>query len=333
MENNRIILAGDVGGTKTLLALYECSGNHLVELKSKNYVSKDFENLEFIIRDFLSIVQITPSSAAFGIPGPVENGIVKSTNLPWVVDEKLLSEKLHIPRVKLVNDLAATAYQIPFLKDEEKILIKDAAYQKRSERFVVVAPGTGLGQAFLICEDNKKIVLASEGGHADFAPTNEIESELFLYLLKKFGRVSYERVISGSGIPNIFDFLIESNFSIPENETIERMEVEDKSKVISEMALANKDKVCVKALEIFVSVLGSHSGNLVFNLIATGGVYLAGGIPHKILSLLKTNNFIENFNNKGRLRELTKATPVYVINNNLAALHGAVRIAESLLNE
>lgn len=333
MENNKIILAGDVGGTKTLLALYECSGNHLVELKSKNYVSKDFENLEFIIRDFLSIVQITPSSAAFGIPGPVENGIIKSTNLPWIVDEKLLSEELYIPKVKIVNDLAATAYQIPFLKDEEKILIKDVANQKRSERFVVVASGTGLGQAFLICEDNKKIVLASEGGHADFAPTNEIESQLFLYLLKKFGRVSYERVISGNGIPNIFDFLVESNFSIPENETIERMKVEDKSKVISEMALANKDKVCVKALEIFISVLGSHSGNLVFNLLATGGVYLAGGIPHKILSLLKTNHFIENFNNKGRLRELTEATPVYVINNNLAALHGAARIAESLLTE
>lgn len=220
MENSKIILAGDVGGTKTLLALFECSGNHLVELKSKNYVSKDFENLEFIIREFLSIVQITPSSAAFGIPGPVENGIIKSTNLPWIVDEKLLSNNLHIQKVKIVNDLAATVYQIPFLKDEEKILIKDGANQKRSERFVVVAPGTGLGQAFLICEDNKKFVLASEGGHADFAPTNEIEAKLFLYLLKKFGRVSYERIISGSGLPNIFDFLVESNFSIPEKETL-----------------------------------------------------------------------------------------------------------------
>lgn len=156
MNSNKIILAGDVGGTKTLLALYECSGKNLVELKSKRYVSKDSDNLEIIVKDFLDSQQITPSSAAFGIPGPVENGIVKSTNLPWVVDEKLLAEKLNIPKVKIVNDLAAAAYAIPFLKDDEKILIKETTIEKRSERFVVVAPGTGLGQAFLVCEDNKK---------------------------------------------------------------------------------------------------------------------------------------------------------------------------------
>ncbi|AFH49672.1 Glucokinase [Ignavibacterium album JCM 16511] len=331
MESNKIILAGDVGGTKTLLALYECSGSHWIELKSKKYSSTEFANLELIVKDFLESQQISPASAVFGIPGPVEHGVVKSTNLPWIVDEKLLSKNLHIPKVKIVNDLAATAYQIPFLKEEEKILIKETSNEKRSERFVVVAPGTGLGQALLICEDDKKIVLASEGGHIDFAPTNELELELLHFLLKKFERVSYERIISGSGLPNIYDFLVESKFARSEEETIGRMKTEDRAIVISEMALAQKDKVCEKALEIFASVLGAHSGNLVINLLATGGVYLGGGIPHKILSKLKDGVFIKSFVNKGRLNPIVEETPVYVINNNLAALQGAARIAESLI--
>lgn len=212
-------------------------------------------------------------------------------------------------------------------------MIKESINKERSERFVVVAPGTGLGQAFLVCEENKKIVLASEGGHTDFAPTNEVETELFLYLLKKFGRVSYERIISGSGLPNIFDFLVESNFAIPENETTERLKNEDKAAVISEMALRGEDRVCEKALEIFISVLGAHSGNLVINLLATGGVYLAGGIPHKILPKLQTKSFTESFINKGRLKMLTEVTPVYVLNHNNAAHNGAARIAESLIEK
>lgn len=333
MNDNKIILAGDIGGTKTLLALFECSGNHLVELKSKEYPSKEFSNLEIIVKDFLSITQITPSSAAFGIPGPVENGRAKSTNLPWIIDEKKISNDLSIPKVKIVNDLAATAYEIPYLKNDEIIQIKATSTKNRNQRFVVIAPGTGLGQAFLVCEENKKIVLASEGGHTDFAPTNEVEAELFLYLLKKFERVSYERIISGSGLPNIFDFLVESNYAKPEDETIERLKNEDKAAVISEMALRGEDRVCEKALEIFISVLGAHSGNLVMNLLATGGVYLAGGIPHKILPKLQTKIFTDSFLNKGRLKELTVATPVFVLNHNNAAINGAARIAENLLNE
>lgn len=333
MNNNNIILAVDVGGTKTLLALYECSGKLLVELKLKRYSSKDYQNLETIIKDFLNSQQITPSSAAFGIPGPVENGVAKSTNLPWIIDEKLLAEKLSLPIVKIVNDLAATAYEIPFLNDDEKILVKEIAVDKRSERFVVVAPGTGLGQAFLVCEGDKKIVLASEGGHTDFAPTNELEMELYIYLSKKYNRVSYERVISGMGLINVFDFLVDTNFARPEAETLERMFAEDKAAVITDQALKNKDKVCEKTIDIFVEVLGAHCGNLAITLLATGGVYLAGGIPHKILPKLQTKIFAESFNNKGRLSEIVKATPVFVLNHNNAALSGAAKIALELLNE
>lgn len=333
MIKNKIILAGDVGGTKTLLALFECSGTHLVELKLKKYASKEFSNLEIIVKDFLSITQITPSSAAFGIPGPVENGKAKSTNLPWIVDENKISNDLSIPKVKIVNDLAATAFAIPYLKNDELIEIKSSRAENRNQRYVVVAPGTGLGQAFLLCEGDKKIVIDSEGGHADFAPTNEFEKVLYIFLSKKFKRVSYERILSGNGLMNVFDFLVDSGYGVPEKDTLNRMLIEDKAAVISDMALNEKDRVCEKALEIFISVLGAHSGNLVMNLLATGGVYLAGGIPHKILPKLQTKIFTDSFLNKGRLKELTEATPVYVLNHNNAALNGAARIAENLLNE
>lgn len=333
MAKNKIILAGDIGGTKTLLALFEYNANNLVEMKSKKYPSKEFSDLETIIKDFLNYQQIQPSSAVFGIPGPVENGRAKSTNLPWIVDEKKISYDMSIPKVKIVNDLAATAFEIPYLKDDELIEIKSSSAKKRNQRYVVVAPGTGLGQAFLLCEGNKKIVIDSEGGHIDFAPTNEIEIELYTFLNKKFKRVSYERIVSGNGLINVFDFLVEYGYGPFTNETFERMLVEDKAAVISEMALKGKDRVCEKALEIFISVLGAHSGNLVMNLLATGGVYLAGGIPHKILPKLQTKIFTESFINKGRLKEITEATPVYVLNHNNAALNGAARIAEILLSE
>jgi glucokinase len=333
MQNENIILAGDVGGTKTLLALFERKEGKLIELQSKRYVSNDFKNLDVIIKDFVEEQDIFPHAAAFGIPGPVLNGVVKSTNLPWIIDEKKLRIKTGIPLVKVVNDLAATAYEIPFLEKEKVITIKEGIKLKDPERFVILAPGTGLGHAFLICEGNKKIVVPSEGGHADFAPTNEFETKLFRFLLNRFGRVSCERIISGSGIPNIFDFLVEIEFGEPENHTLERMKTEDKSAVISEMALNKKDRVCEKTLDIFVTILGTHAGNLAITFLANGGIYLAGGIPHKILPKLKDGTFTKSFNNKGRLSEIVNNIPVYVINNNYSALHGAARLAFNVMED
>ena len=202
-----MILAGDIGGTKTLLALFELENNKLIKKKFKRYASKKYKTFDTVMSDFLKDEKTLPRSAAFGIPGPVVNGKVKSTNLPWVIDEHLQSKKTGIPKIKVVNDLAATAFAIPFLKDDELIEIKKGAADRDSERFAVIAPGTGLGEAFLLCEEDKKIVIPSEGGHTDFAPTNKLETELLLYLKEKFNRVSYERIISGSGMPNIFEFL------------------------------------------------------------------------------------------------------------------------------
>lgn len=325
-----MILAGDIGGTKTLLALFEKTNNQLVKIQSYKYVSKEYESLEIIINDFLRRSDISPYTAAFGIPGPVFNGVAKSTNLPWNIDEKVLSAVTGIKKIKIVNDLTATAYAIPFLKRNEKIKIKDGNIERHTEQYVVVAPGTGLGQAFLICEGNKKIIIPSEGGHSDFAPTNELETDLYTYLRKKFNRVSYERIISGTGLINVFDFFVEAGYDQFSDETFERMLVEDKATVITDMALKGKDELCMKVVDIFVSVLGSHTGNLVINLMATGGVYLGGGIPHKILPILKEDTFLNSFLNKGRLSDLVESTPVYVINNNDAALHGAARIAFEL---
>lgn len=324
-----MILAGDVGGTKTLLALFEIIDNRLVEQKSKKYASNDYESLEVILTDFLNDVKSKIESAAFGIPGPVIDGKAKATNLKWSLDAKKIYSQFSISKVALLNDLAATAFAVPYLNKTEIIEIKKGSENILSERFAVIAPGTGLGEAFLICEDNKKIVLASEGGHSDFAPTNEIEAELFKYLSKKFGRVSYERIISGSGLPNIFNFLVDNKYGNPKHETLERMKTEDRAIVISEIALNKRDKVCEDALEIFVSVLGAHAGNCVLTNLTTGGVYLGGGIPFKILPMLKTKIFLNSFLNKGRLSSLLEATPIYLINNNNAALIGAAWYAEN----
>lgn len=328
-----MILAGDIGGTKTLLALFEVNGNDLLEIKSKRYISKNFKNLISILNDFLKNEKNMPKSAAFGIPGPVQNGRAISTNLNWMVDEENLRIKSRIPKVKIVNDLVATAYAIPYLKPEELITIKKGSTEYFSERYAVVAPGTGLGQALLICEGKKKIVIPSEGGHTDFAPTNKTETELLLYLKEKYDHVSYERVISGSGMPNIFDFLIDIHHLKPADETLERMKTGNKSKVISDMALKKKDRVCEKTLDIFVSVLGAYSGNILLTTMATGGIYLGGGIPFKILPKLNDGKFVKSFSNKGRLNKLAAATPIFLINNNKVALAGAARIAFEIGND
>jgi len=227
-----------------------------------------------------------------------------------------------------MNDLVATAYSIPSLKPNEVFNIKKGVKMSNPERFVVLAPGTGLGQSFLIQKDGRSLVIPSEGGHANFAPTSKIQTELFLYLLKKFGNVSYERIISGTGLPNIFDFFVEVKDRKPNQETLEKMQSKDRAIIISEMALSKKDKVCEDAMDIFVSVLGAHAGDLALSFLAYGGVYLGGGIAHKIIPKLKEDIFVNNFENKGRLKDVVEPIPINVITNNLAALKGAAFVAQ-----
>ena len=327
MNIGNTILAGDVGGTKTLLALFQNHNGKPAEVKYFEYKSNDFNGLEEILSEFLHDWEGKPEAACLGIPGPVKNGIVKSTNLPWVIDEKILSAKTGISRVKIINDLVATAYSIPHLASDEVINIKTGVLPKTPKRFVVLAPGTGLGQSFLLRDGNKNIVIPSEGGHTDFAPTHAIEAELYLYLLNKFGHVSFERIISGNGLPNIFDFLVDIKKGKPEKETLDKMRNHDQAPVISEMALAGKDAVCEAALNLFVSILGAQAGNLALTFMADGGVYLAGGIPFKIISKLKEDVFVKSFLNKGRMSSLLETMPINVITNSKAALKGAAYFA------
>ena len=329
MEYENLVLAADVGGTKTQMTLFHEENCELTEIKTHKYASSEFESLDAIIEDFLQEYEQTPEAASFGIPGPVENGVVKSTNLPWVIDEKVLSKNTGIPKINLMNDLVATAYSIPHLGPDEVINIRKGDPIENPERFVVLAPGTGLGQSFLVCKDGKTTVIPSEGGHVNFAPTSEIETRLYTYLQGKFKRVSYERIISGSGLPNVFDFFVEVEKMEPKPETLEKMKNEDRAKVISEMALDKKDEVCEKTLDLFVSILGAHAGNLALTFLADGGVYLAGGVPFKILSKIKDGNFVESFLNKGRLSSVLEGVPIYLITNNLAALKGAAQVAQT----
>lgn len=327
-----MILAGDIGGTKTLLALFEIVNDDIVLKTKEKFESRSFNSFEEIFSKFAGSNN-NIEAAVFGVPGPVLNGEVQLTNLSWNLSENKISNEFNIGKVKLINDLGATAYSIPYLNEDELIQINKGSNRYAVERYTVLAPGTGLGEAFLICESNEKMILPSEGGHSDFAPSNDLEIELLKYLLKRYNRVSYERIISGSGLPNIFDFLVEYGYGIPKEETLERFKEEDKSQVISEMGLSGKDKLCCDALEIFVSVLGAHAGNLVLTNLTTGGVYLGGGIPHKIKSLLLGEIFLTSFKNKGRLSSLLEATPVYIINNNEAALKGASLYAKSLIGK
>ena len=321
------ILAVDVGGTKTIMTLFDEVNCELTEIRTKKYPSGNFGCLEDIITEFLGD-DTTPYSASFGIPGPVENGVVKSTNLPWTITEEGLSKKTGIPTIKLMNDLVATAYSIPSLTQDELINIKKGTKKEHPERYVVLAPGTGLGQSFLIHKDGHSIVIPSEGGHVSFAPNTEVETELYLYLRKKFGHVSYERIISGTGLPNVYDFFVEVKKMEPKQETVEKMKNEDRAKVITEMALEKKDPVCEETLDLFVSVLGAYAGDLALSFLAYGGVYLGGGIPYKILPKLKEDIFINSFKAKGRMKNIVEQIPINVITNNLAALKGAAYVAQ-----
>jgi glucokinase len=327
MKTNDLILAADVGGTKTLISLFSENNCELTAIKTSKYASHEFDSLEVIIQDFLEEYEQVPKVASFGIPGPVENGIVKSTNLPWIIDRKLMMKHTGISEIILMNDLEATAYILPRLASDEVINIKKGIKKETPERYVVIAPGTGLGQSFLIQKDGKSIVIPSEGGHANFAPSNEIEFDLYNYVLKKFGHVSYERIISGTGIPNIFDFLVKIKKQKPNKETLEKMKTIDRAVVISEMALKKSDKVCELTLELFVSILGAHAGDLALTFLPDGGIYLAGGIPFKILPKLLDGNFVTNFLNKGRMKTLIDHIPINVITNNMAAIKGAAYVA------
>jgi glucokinase len=324
-----MILAGDIGGTKTTIALFERTADGLREIKSQEFASRDFTSLEEILNRFLDKTDGAIDSGCFGVAGPVINGGCKTTNLPWMLDEETLSRATRAPRVTLLNDLVAAAYGMLFLNPEEFDAINESGTEKRRENMAVISAGTGLGEALLFWDGTRHRPSASEGGHADFAPRNAEEIAFLNFLERKYQtHVSYERVLSGSGLVDLYQFFRQSERN-PEPEWLTReFEIGDRNAVITASALSARDPVCVKTVETFVSIYGAEAGNLALKLFAIGGVIVAGGIAPKILPMLKNGDFMNSFCSKGRYQNLLAKIPVKVAINTRAPLIGAAHYAQ-----
>ena len=324
-----MILAGDVGGTKVHLSLYNFIGGHLLHVVDERFPAKDYPGLEEIVREFLGKnghPEVT--SACFGVPGAVRSGRLKLTNLPWLLDARELARDLAIDHIFLINDLEANGYGIPELGNEQLYTLAPGVAGTVGNQGLVSA-GTGLGEAILMWDGKHHVPVASEGGHCDFAPRNETEISLLRYLQKKLnGRVSFERVVSGLGMKNVYSFLVEDQ-GLPESpELKERMEVEDPNAVIGELG-TGQDELCTKTLDIFLSAYGAEAGNLALKVLATGGIFIGGGIAPKIQQRMCDGLFMKAFTDKGRFADLLAAVPVHIILEPRAALMGAAAYAEA----
>ncbi len=322
------ILGGDIGGTKTNLGLFIAGKRRPVLKVVDTYTSQEAPDLENILDRFLQKHDVSISSACFGIAGPVKKGRCKMTNLPWDVSERKIKNRFGWNRVLLVNDLTATAYAVPFLTKRDLFPLNQAR-TARGENLGLIAPGTGLGEALLIWRDGRYAPVPSEGGHSDFAPKNEAEIDLWRYLHQRVGHVSTERVLSGPGLFIIYCWLKYTGQGAEPTWLAERMNEGDPSKIISEAALVEKQPLCVKALDLFVSIFGSAAGNLALTGLTRGGIYLGGGIAPKILPKLREGSFMKAFTDKGRFSDLLSQIPVRVILNDRAALLGAAVCALS----
>jgi glucokinase len=324
-KQTTVILTGDIGGTKTSLAVFSSEPSLGSPLAEATFYSRDYSSLEVIVREFLSRVKLKVDCASFGVAGPVVNGQARITNLPWVMDEKQLADALGFSRVHLMNDLLAFARAVPLLKPED-LLTLNKGLSVPGGAIAVIAPGTGLGQGYLTWDGNRYRAHPSEGGHADFAPSNALEVRLLMYLQDRFQHVSTERVCSGIGLTNIYEFLKENeNDKEPDWLTEQLTAVRDPVPVIVNSALDDNRpcSLCQATLSMFVTILGAEAGNLALRMMASGGVYLGGGIPPRIIPVLRKRPFMEAFRNKGRMSGLMDEFPVHVILNPKVALMGA----------
>jgi glucokinase len=318
-----MLLAGDVGGTKTNLAVFSPDAGLRAPLAEATFPSGAYVSLEMLVNEFLSHNDLEISRASFGVAGPVVAGRAKITNLPWEMAESRLEEELGFP-VRLLNDLESIAYAVPSLQPEDLATLNEGEVTPGGA-IAIIAPGTGLGEAYLVWDGSHYRACASEGGHADFAPNNQLEIDLLRYLQDRFGHVSYERVCSGQGIANIYAFLRHGGYEEPTWLAKRFAAVDDPTPVIVNAALGAQEpcRICDTALDVFASVLGAEAGNLALKVLSTGGVYLGGGIPPRILPVLKQDGFLEAFQYKGRFSGLLAHVPVHVILNPKAALLGA----------
>ena len=322
-----MIVAGDIGGTNARLATFDVQAGRLLLVKEIVYPSRSAPDLETIVRRFVDEARPAATAAALGVAGPVKNGRTETPNLPWVVDARRLADILGVPKVTLLNDLKANAYGLRHLGPTDFAVLQDGSHDAAGNQAILSA-GTGLGCAGLYWDGQRHRPFATEGGHSDFAPRNHLEAEVMETIAREKGRVSAERILSGSGLVRLYRFLRERS-GVPESPALaERFAKEDAAAVISRSALDQADPVCVQALDAFVSAYGAEAGNVALRMLATGGVFLGGGIAPKNLAAFKRNGlFMTAFLDKGRMRSLLESVPVLVVLNDRAALWGAAHCA------
>ena len=321
-----MILAGDIGGTNARLAYFQPQNGHLRLVSERVYPSREHSELGEIVTQFLDDSHTRPEVACFGIAGPVRNGRVETSNLPWVIEQSRLARQIHLPATLLINDLEASAWGIGALGPEDLVALNKVSGPAVGNQ-AVVAPGTGLGEAGLFWDGTRHNVFACEGGHTDFAPQNDLQIELLRYLQKRFGHVSYERVLSGPGLVNVYEFLRDSGCGADSPDLDVNAYKSDPAATISRAALDGTSPLAEKSLDLWISVFGAEAANLALKIMATGGLFLAGGISPKVLQKLTGPLFMEAFLDKGRLRPLVEAIPVQVVMNEKAGLLGAARCA------
>ena len=320
-----MILAGDIGGTNARLAYFQPQNGHLQLVSERVYPSREHSELGEIVSQFLKDSGTRPEAACFGIAGPVRNGRVETSNLPWVIEQSRLAKQIQLPATLLINDLEASAWGIGALAAGDLVPLNKVPGPVVGNQ-AVVAPGTGLGEAGLFWDGTRHHVFACEGGHTDFAPRNDVEIELLRFLKARFGHVSYERILSGPGLVNVYDFLRDSNPASESSALAEAMQKGDAAAEISKAALAG-DTLAGSALDLWVDVYGAEASNLGLKIMSTGGLFLAGGISPKILPKLESPAFMKAFLDKGRMAPLIEAMPVCVVMNEKAGLLGAARCA------
>ncbi len=330
MAEERLILAGDIGGTKTFAGLFSAApGGVLSPVLVRKLVNADFASVEDLLGSFIDEAGGPGAhhlgAAAFGVACPVEGGRCSLTNTPWVIDSEVLARILRLPRVSLLNDLEATGWGIGALAGEDLETINTGV--ERGGNGAVIAAGTGLGETILVDFNGERRPLPTEGGHTDFAPRTELELELLSHLMKKFGHVSYERVLSGDGLGNIYTFLLEREGQGLPEEAREAFEDHGAGEFVFNEARAGGNPIAAGAIRVFVSIYGAEAGNLALKTLCTGGLYIGGGIAPKVFGAEEAGIFMESFVQKGRFRGLLADMPVYLIRNEKTGLLGAARYA------
>lgn len=324
------VIGADIGGTHSRFGLFETKGRRLSLVHTETLPSAEYACLDDALANFIKRVDVEPAAAAFGVPGPVRDGRSQTTNLPWQIDERALSSILGGHSAILINDLEAQAWGIEWLGEDDWVALQAGVPDPEGNR-AILAAGTGLGQAGLCRVHGGYRPFGTEGGHTDFAPATRLEMDLLENLAARFGHVSWERLVSGPGLENLFDFL-DGRSAVPGAASLDTKEP-DRAAAIARAAESRECPVCIAALDLFARLFGAEAGNLALKMMATGGLYLGGGIAPKMLVELRTGGFLERFRAKGRFAELMASIPVRVIIHPHAALLGAASVAMRRLLE